>query len=59
MDSLHLSYQEVVKEIPYRNLLLMAKDKQRVACGDVMYEVTEEEFGTSKKDKFKIMQIKY
>ncbi len=23
----------------------MAKDKQRVACGDVMYEVTEEEFG--------------
>ena len=45
MDSLHLSYQEVVKEIPYRNLLLMAKDKQRVACGDVMYEVTEEEFG--------------
>ncbi len=45
MDSLHLSYQEVVKEIPYRNLLLMAKDKQRVAYGDVMYEVTEEEFG--------------
>lgn len=23
----------------------MEKDKQRVACGDVMYEVTEEEFG--------------
>lgn len=23
----------------------MAKDKQRVACGYVMYEVTEEEFG--------------
>lgn len=23
----------------------MTKDKQRVACGDVMYEVTEEEFG--------------
>lgn len=60
MDSLHLSYQEVVKEIPYRNLLLMAKDKQRVAYGDVMYEVTEEEFGMNfKKDKFKIMQIKY
>ena len=37
--------KEVVKEIPYRNLLLMAKDKQRVAYGDVMYEVTEEEFG--------------
>lgn len=23
----------------------MTKDKQRVACGDVKYEVTEEEFG--------------
>lgn len=23
----------------------MTKDKQRVACADVMYEVTEEEFG--------------
>jgi hypothetical protein len=45
MYSLHLSYQEVVREIPYRNLLLMAKDKPRAAYGDVMYEVTEEEFG--------------
>lgn len=23
----------------------MTKDKQRVVCGDIMYEVTEEEFG--------------
>ena len=45
MDSLHLSYQEVVSKIPYRNLLLMAKDKQRVAYGDVYHEVTEEEMG--------------
>lgn len=45
MDSLHLSYQEVLYEIPYRNLLLMAKDKQRVAYGGVMHEVTEEEMG--------------
>ena len=49
MDSLHLSYQEVVKEIPYRNLLLMAKEKQRVACCEVKYEVTEEEFVIKKK----------
>lgn len=45
MDSLHLSYTEVLRKIPYRNLLLMAKDKQRVAYGDVYYEVTEEEMG--------------
>ena len=49
MYSLHLSYQEVVREIPYRNLLLMAKDKPRAAYGDVMYEVTEEEFGIKNK----------
>lgn len=45
MDSLHLSYNEVVRVIPYRNLLLMAKDKQRVAYGEVYHEVTEEEMG--------------
>lgn len=45
MDSLHLSYTEVVREIPYRNLLLMAKDKQRVAYGEVYYEGTEEDMG--------------
>ena len=45
MDSLHLSYQEVVSVIPYRNLLLMAKDKQRVAYGEVYKEVSEEEMG--------------
>lgn len=45
MDSLHLSYNEVVRVIPYRNLLLMAKDKQREAYGEVYYETTEEEMG--------------
>lgn len=45
MDSLHLSYNEVVRVIPYRNLLIMAKDKQRVAYGEVYHEVTEEEMG--------------
>lgn len=45
MDSLHLSYYEVVNVVPYRNLLLMAKDKQRVAYGEVYHEVTEAEMG--------------
>ena len=43
MDSLHLTYEEVLDKIPYRNLLLMAKDKIRVAYGDVYREMTEEE----------------
>ena len=45
MDCLHLSYHEVVSVFPYRNLLLMAKDKQRVAYGEVYHEVSEEEMG--------------
>ena len=44
IDNLHLSYHEVVEVIPYRNLLLMAKDKQHIASGEVMEEVDEAEF---------------
>lgn len=44
MDNLHLSYDDVVYKIPYRNLLLMQKDKLRVAYGDVMEEMNEEDF---------------
>lgn len=44
MDGLHLTYTEVVDTIPYRNLLIMAKDKQHIATGEVMREVSEEEF---------------
>ena len=43
MDSLHLTYDEVLDKIPYRNLLIMAKDKIRVAYGDVYREMSEEE----------------
>lgn len=44
MENLHLSYEEVVYRIPYRNLLLMQRDKLRVATGDVMEEMDEKEF---------------
>lgn len=40
-----MSYHEVVSVFPYRNLLLMARDKQRVAYGQVYHETTEEEMG--------------
>ena len=44
MENLHLSYAEVVEKIPYRYLLMMAKDKQHVAYGEVWEEVDESEF---------------
>ena len=44
MENLHLSYTEVVDIIPYRYMLLMAKDKQHVAYGEVWEEVDEAAF---------------
>jgi len=44
MENLHLSYAEVVDVFPYRYMLLMAKDKQHVAYGEVWEEVDEAEF---------------
>ena len=48
MENLHLTYKEVLEEIPYRNLVIMQKDKQRMASGDVMQEVSDEEFFNGK-----------
>lgn len=48
MENLHLTYKEVVEDIPYRNLVIMQKDKLRVASGDVMREVSDEEFFNGK-----------
>ena len=44
MDSLHLTYDEVVNQIPYRNLLIMQKDKLHTVYGEVKREVSEEAF---------------
>mgnify|MGYP004688122581 CR=1 FL=1 len=44
MENLHLSYDEVVYKIPYRNLIVMQKDKLHVAAGDVVKEVDDEKF---------------
>lgn len=44
MENLHMSYAEVTEVFPYRYLLLMAKDKQHVAYGEVWEEVDEAEF---------------
>ena len=39
-----MSYEEVFEKIPYRVLILMQKDKQRVTSSDEMIEVTDDEF---------------
>ena len=39
-----MSFAEVTEVFPYRVLLLMAKDKQHVAYGEVWEEVDEAEF---------------
>lgn len=53
MESLHLSYREVVYEIPYRNLNIMLKDKLHSADkDDVRREVSDAEFFKMKGIKF-------
>ncbi len=40
MENLHLSWNEVVNEIPYKTLLIMQKDKVQVVTGDVVVRTT-------------------
>lgn len=40
MDSLNLSYKEVVEIIPYRNLIIMQKDKLHESYGDIVVKTT-------------------
>lgn len=48
-EGLGLSYKEAFEIIPYELLLLMQRDKLRIASSDSMVEVTEEEFFKNKK----------
>ena len=38
MEVLHVSYKEAVYEIPYRNLVIMQKDKLHEVYGDIVKE---------------------
>lgn len=52
-ESLHLSYHEVLDEIPYRNLIIMQKDKLRpLYNSEKMVEMSDEEFFGKKGEKF-------
>ena len=43
MENLNLSYKEVVNEIPYRNLIMMQRDKLREARGDIIRQTSSQE----------------
>lgn len=52
-ESLHLSYHEVLDGIPYRNLIIMQKDKLRTLYNsEKMVEVSDDEFFGQKGQKF-------
>lgn len=52
-ESLHLSYHEVLDGIPYRNLIIMQKDKLKTLHNsEKMVEVSDDEFFGQKGQKF-------
>lgn len=51
MENLNLTYREVVDVIPYRNLIIMQKDKQHTVSGIIRQEVTEDKFFEGRKSK--------
>lgn len=53
IDALHLSYHEVVYEIPYRTLMLMQKDKSRPCFGKKVVHISGKEMMQRRMDKIK------
>lgn len=53
IDALHLSYDEVVYKIPYRNLLLMQRDKLRPCFGTKVQKTTGKDFMAKRMEKMK------
>jgi hypothetical protein len=49
IDDLHLSYHEVVEEIPYRNLLIMQKDKIHTVTGVLVKKVSGRDLANRRK----------
>lgn len=50
-ESLHLSYREVFEEIPYRNLVIMSKDKLHVCFGTKVNRISGKEMAKSRGKK--------
>ena len=49
MENLHLTYNEVMDEIPYRNLIIMQRDKLHAVHGDKIQEVSARSIAGKKK----------
>lgn len=49
MEALNLSYDEVVHKIPYRNLLVMQKDKQRPCYGTKIQHASGKELAARRR----------
>ncbi|MCH4242254.1 MAG: hypothetical protein LKF81_10210 [Prevotella sp.] len=43
MDTLHLTYDEVVNRIPYRNMIIMQRDKQHEALYGKVHRISGKE----------------
>ena len=53
MESLCLTYDEVVHKIPYRNLLIMSRDKIRVCTGVKVNKTTGKDMAARRREKLK------
>ena len=51
MENLNLTYNEVVEKIPYRNLVIMQRDKQHVASGEKVKRISGKDLAARRKDK--------
>ena len=49
MESLHLSYHEVLHEIPYRNLIVMQRDKLHPCYGTKVVKMSGKEMAARHK----------
>ena len=51
IDTLHLSYTEVFEVIPYRNLLIMQRDKLHTVSGEKVQRISGKELANRRKRK--------
>nr|DAJ65137.1 MAG TPA: hypothetical protein [Bacteriophage sp.]DAQ58192.1 MAG TPA: hypothetical protein [Caudoviricetes sp.]DAU15348.1 MAG TPA: hypothetical protein [Caudoviricetes sp.] len=51
VDTLHLSYTEVFEIIPYRNLLMMQRDKLHTVSGQKVNRISGKELANRRKKK--------
>lgn len=51
MEVLHLSYTEVFEVLPYRNLLIMQKDKLHAVHGEKVKKISGKELAARRKNR--------